>query len=188
MTEDTSNTGDSAANDTSDDSDADEPSKTYTQEQLEKKIKRRTGKLASENEALKAQLTEFEAFKTDALEYRKWKDSQKSEMDRIREATANEKSRADQAESDLKALRDQIAKDKLIGDIASEQRLPSSLIEYVTGSTKEEILASVKKIKANFGLKDNKGNHIPTNNSDAALTENQEMNGFLMGMVRGGGR
>ena len=188
MTEDTSNTGDSAATDTSDDTDVDEPSKTYTQEQLEKKIKRRTGKLASENETLKAQMTEFETFKTDALEYRKWKDSQKSEMDRIKEATASEKASREKAESDLKALREQIAKDKLIGDIASEQRLPSSLTKYVTGSTKEEILASVKKIKADFGLKDNKGNHIPANDSNAALTENQEMNGFLVGMVRGGGR
>lgn len=188
MADDTSNTGDSVANDVSDDSDIDEPSKTYTQEQLEKKIKRRTGKLASENETLKAQLTEFETFKTDALEYRKWKDSQKSEMDRIKDATASEKASREKAESDLKALREQIAKDKLIGDIASEQRLPSSLTKYVTGSTKEEILASVKQIKSDYGLKDNKGNHIPANDSNAALTESQEMNGFLMGMVRGGGR
>jgi predicted RNase H-like nuclease (RuvC/YqgF family) len=176
-----------AAQDLDNDQDQDEPSKTYTQEQLEKKIKRRTGKLASENETLKAQLTEFESFKNDALEYRKWKESQKSEIDRIKGDVDNEKKRAEKAEADLKAMRDKIALDKLKGDLASENKLPSHLIEYVTGSNKEEISESIKKVKAHFGIKADKGTHVPNNPANAAPTESEEMNGFLLGLVRGGG-
>lgn len=166
-----------------DDDGDDGPQKSYSQEQLEKKIQRRLSKHIKENETLKAQLAELSALKADAEEYRKIKESQKTESEKLQAAIAAEKAAREQAEAKLIKLEI----DSLRAGVATDQKLPPSLIKYVQGTTKDEILESVKQVKADYGIKEDKGQHIPPNTTPDASNESAEMNSFLLGMVRGGG-
>lgn len=72
-------------------------------------------------------------------------DKDKSESDRLKEATATERARADAAEA--KALRFEVALAKSV---------PSNLMKFLTGDTQEEIEASADELLAAIGS--DKGN------------------------------
>lgn len=75
------------------------------------------------------------AFKTDAEKYREYVESQKTEYEKLQEAEAK-------ARLELEQLR----ADSLKKDIVIEKNIPTELVEFLTGTTKEELDAQAEKI------------------------------------------
>jgi ABC-type oligopeptide transport system substrate-binding subunit len=164
----------------------DEPmdQKSYTPEEVEKKIQRRLKNMTKERDALTGKLTEYDALKKDAGEYRKLKESQKSEVERLAGEKLVIEARAQKAEAYFKTLQTDLLRQKL----AAKSILPSEWWEDVKGDTEVEVQASitglVKKLKLD---KQRVGGPTPQGGAPV-VKANANVNDALFRFVGAGGR
>lgn len=130
--------------------------------------------------------TEKQATKKELEEFRAWKDSQKTELEKIQDRAA------------------QLEKDKLDllrVNAALAAGLSENDVEFVSGTTEDEIKASAKKLAERFGTNDEalaqvagKSNvtDVFAGNRGAPVNQKvdvkQQANEFLAGLIWGSGR
>lgn len=70
--------------------------------------------------------------------------------------------------------------------IGREAGLPADWIEELKGADEAAIKAHAEILRKKLGIKQNAGNPVPPGAQGTQQTENNEMNGMLLGMARGG--
>jgi hypothetical protein len=162
--------------------DLDEGKKSFTPDEVEKKVQRRLKNTHKELDALKLQLKDYDAIKKDADEYKRIKASQQTEVERL----ANEKKAAEdkriEAETNLAVLQVDLLKQKL----CAKSILPADWWEDVRGTTEDEIKASIsgliKKLKLD---KQRVGSPTPAGGSHV-VDPNADVNARIYSFVGGG--
>jgi seryl-tRNA synthetase len=170
--------------DAGDDEPADQVQKTYTHEEHEKAIQKRVKKLAKENEAFKSKIADYDAIKADADEFRKLKDSQKTEVQRLADEKKAEEGKRLEAERNLEALKVDLLRQRL----CAKSQLPSEWWEDVKGGTEAEIKESIITLSKKLKLdKQRVGGPTPQSGAREVKT-NANVNDALFRFVGVGGR
>lgn len=92
-------------------------------------------------------------------------------------------------QTDLQGLKTKLSSYE-IGDlkakIGKEAGLPSDWIEELKGTDEASLKAHAEALRKKLGIKQNTGNPVPPALPGQPKTENEAMNGMLLGMARGG--
>lgn len=158
--------------------------RSYTQDELEKRIQKRLKNTNKELETIKSQLKDYDAIKADAEEFRKLKDSQKTEVQRLADEKKAEEGKRLEAEKNLEALKVDLLRQRL----CAKSQLPPEWWEDVKGNTDAEIKESITNLSKKLKL-DKQRVGGPTPNGGQKVTDpNADVNARIFSFVGGGSR